>query len=192
MTCFPGIGMGLVAPSSYLAINSYFVSRRGLAMGICQAGIGLGFIAAPYLVEAMLRSYGFRGTMLLLGGISLNSIVGAVLYQPVEWHSFRLRLHKLINKDDQNGKCLVFSKKKRKCVICHVTSRCYRRLAPFHLLAVRHVILEPTSTPCFSFPWSLHQHGRQTNSRRGSDTSATRVPAMIYRSWKLISHKWSK
>jgi hypothetical protein len=54
------------------------------------------------------------------------------------------------------------------------------------------VILEPTSTPCFSFPWSHHQHGRQTNSSLGSDTSATRAPAKIYRSWKLISHKWSK
>jgi len=144
--------MGLVAPSSYLAINSYFVSRRGLAMGICQAGIGLGFIVVPYVVEAMLRNYGFRGTMLLLGGISLNSIVGALLYQPVEWHSFRLRLHKTINKEDANGKCLVLSNKKRKRVICHVTSCCYRRLAPFHLLAVRRMILEPKSTLCFSFP----------------------------------------
>jgi MFS family permease len=144
--------MGLVAPSSYLAINSYFVSRRGLAMGLCQAGIGLGFIAVPYLVEAMLRNYGFRGTMLLLGAISLNSIVGALLYQPVEWHSFRLRIHKAINKEDENGNCLVFSNKKMECVICHVTLRWYQCLAPFHLLAARHVILEPTSTPCFSFP----------------------------------------
>ena len=106
--------MGLVAPSSYLAINSYFVSRRGIAMGICQAGIGLGFIAVPYLVEAMLNNYGFRGTMLLLGGISLNSIVGALLYQPVERHSILLRLHKVINKEDENGKRLVLYKKKGK------------------------------------------------------------------------------
>lgn len=97
-----GIGMGLVAPSSYLAINSYFVSRRGLAMGFCQAGIGLGFIVVPYLVEAMLHSYGFRGTMLLLAGISFNSFVGALLYQPVEWHTVLLRLHKTIVKEDES------------------------------------------------------------------------------------------
>ncbi|XP_069674659.1 uncharacterized protein [Periplaneta americana] len=96
-----GIGMGLVAPSSYLAINSYFVSRRGLAMGICQAAIGLGFIAVPYLVQAMLNTYGFRGTMLLLGGIALNSVVGALLYHPVEWHMIRLRLHKTISKEEE-------------------------------------------------------------------------------------------
>lgn len=126
--------MGLVAPSSYLAINSYFVSRRGIAMGICQAGIGLGFIAVPYLVEAMLHNYGFRGTMLLLGGISLNSIVGALLYQPVERHSILLRLHKVINREDEKGKRLVLSKRKMKYVIYHVTSRCHRPLSPFHLL----------------------------------------------------------
>jgi MFS family permease len=95
--------MGLVAPSSYLAINSYFVTRRGLAMGFCQAGIGLGFIVVPYLVEAMLHTYGFRGTMLLLAGISLNSFVGALLYQPMEWHTVLLRLHKTIVKEDENG-----------------------------------------------------------------------------------------
>jgi MFS family permease len=111
--------MGLVAPSSYLAINSYFVARRGLVMGLCQAGIGLGFIVVPYLVEAMLRNYGFRGTMLLLGGISLNSIVGALLYQPVEWHSIRLRLHKTIMKEDEKGKRLVIFKKEKE--ICNLS-----------------------------------------------------------------------
>jgi MFS family permease len=96
--------MGLVAPSSYLAINSYFVSRRGIAMGLCQAGIGLGFIAMPYLVEALLNKYGFRGTMLILSGIALNSIVGALLYQPIKWHMVRLRLHKTIAKEDEDGR----------------------------------------------------------------------------------------
>ncbi|PSN41453.1 hypothetical protein C0J52_14533 [Blattella germanica] len=98
-----GIGMGLMAPSSYLAINSYFVARRGVAMGLCQAGIGLGFIAIPYLVQAMLDNYGFRGTMLLLGGVALNSIVGALLYHPVEWHMVRLRLHKTLSKHQDEG-----------------------------------------------------------------------------------------
>lgn len=99
--------MGLVAPSSYLAINSYFVSRRGLAMGLCQAGIGLGFITMPYLVDTLLHNYGFRGTMLLLGGIALNSVVGALLYQPIKWHMVRLRLHKTVAKDDEDGNVLI-------------------------------------------------------------------------------------
>ncbi|KAJ9587652.1 hypothetical protein L9F63_018904, partial [Diploptera punctata] len=98
-----GIGMGLVAPSSYLAINSYFIEKRGFAMGFCQTGIGLGFIVVPHLVQAMLDNYGFRGTMLILGGIALNSIVGALLYHPVEWHMVRLRLHKNLIKQEDEG-----------------------------------------------------------------------------------------
>lgn len=85
------MGLGLVAPSSYLAFNSFFLQRRGLVMGVCQAAIGLGFIAAPIVVEKLLDQYGFRGTMLLLAGIALNSLVGAVLYQPVEWHQKKMQ-----------------------------------------------------------------------------------------------------
>ncbi|XP_066994368.2 uncharacterized protein [Anabrus simplex] len=81
-----GVGLGLVAPSSYLAFNSYFSKRRALAMGLCQAAIGLGFIAAPPIIQLLLEKYGFRGTMLILGGIALNSVLGAMLYQPVQRH----------------------------------------------------------------------------------------------------------
>ncbi|XP_049959236.1 uncharacterized protein LOC126475429 [Schistocerca serialis cubense] len=84
-----GVGLGLVVPASYLAFNSYFLERRGLAMGLCQACVGLGFIGAPPVVQALLHSYGFRGAMLVLGGIGLHSVVGAVLYQPVRWHQRR-------------------------------------------------------------------------------------------------------
>ncbi|KAJ8871271.1 hypothetical protein PR048_027579, partial [Dryococelus australis] len=84
-----GIGLGMVAPSSYLAFNTYFLERRALAMGVCQAGIGLGFIVAPPLVQCLLDQYGYRGTMLVLSGISLNGVVGAVLYQPVRRHMVR-------------------------------------------------------------------------------------------------------
>ena len=77
-------------------------------MGLCQTGIGLGFIAVPHLVQAMLENYGFRGTMLLLGGIALNSVVGALLYQPVEWHMVRLRLHKNLTKQEDEGNNMVY------------------------------------------------------------------------------------
>jgi hypothetical protein len=76
-------------------------------MGLCQAGIGLGFIVVPYLVGALLQNFGFRGAMLLLSGIALNSVVGALLYQPVEWHMVRLRLHKTATKDDEGGEFLI-------------------------------------------------------------------------------------
>nr|CAD7458688.1 unnamed protein product [Timema tahoe] len=95
-----GIGLGMVAPSSYLAFNSYFLERRGLAMGLCQAGIGLGFIVAPPLVQYLLEDYGYRGTMLILSGIALNGVVGAVLYQPVRYHLVR-KAPKIVDKESE-------------------------------------------------------------------------------------------
>nr|CAD7398445.1 unnamed protein product [Timema cristinae] len=95
-----GIGLGMVAPSSYLAFNSYFLERRGLAMGLCQAGIGLGFIVAPPLVQYLLEDYGYRGTMLILSGIALNGVVGAVLYQPVRYHLVR-KAPKMLDKESE-------------------------------------------------------------------------------------------
>nr|CAD7602481.1 unnamed protein product [Timema genevievae] len=94
------IGLGMVAPSSYLAFNSYFLERRGLAMGLCQAGIGLGFIVAPPLVQYLLEDYGYRGTMLILSGIALNGVVGAVLYQPVRYHLVR-KAPKIVDKESE-------------------------------------------------------------------------------------------
>nr|CAD7446735.1 unnamed protein product [Timema bartmani] len=97
---YGSIGLGMVAPSSYLAFNSYFLERRGLAMGLCQAGIGLGFIVAPPLVQYLLEDYGYRGTMLILSGIALNGVVGAVLYQPVRYHLVR-KAPKIVDKESE-------------------------------------------------------------------------------------------
>ncbi|GLH01440.1 Uncharacterized protein GBIM_07590 [Gryllus bimaculatus] len=79
-----GVGLGLLAPSSYLAFNSYFNEKRGIAMGICQAAIGLGFMVAPPVCQYLLEQYSFRGAILILGGIALNSIVGAMLFRPLK------------------------------------------------------------------------------------------------------------
>ncbi|XP_046395056.1 monocarboxylate transporter 5-like [Ischnura elegans] len=81
-----GVGFGLIAPSSFLAFNSYFLRRRGFAMGICQAGIGLGFMASPPIITYLIREYSFSGTMLILSGVALHSLLGAALYQPIKWH----------------------------------------------------------------------------------------------------------
>lgn len=43
--------------------------------------------------------YGFRGTLLLVSGISLQSIVGTALMQPVEWHMKKVE----VPEDKENG-----------------------------------------------------------------------------------------
>lgn len=81
-----GLGLGLIMPATFLAINDYFTDRRSHAVGISMAGTGVGQMVMPQVVRYLLDSYGYRGTILILGAMSLNGVVGALLFQPVEWN----------------------------------------------------------------------------------------------------------
>ncbi|KAG8229385.1 hypothetical protein J437_LFUL000906 [Ladona fulva] len=81
-----GLGLGLIAPSSFVAVNAYFSQKRGRAVGFGLAGTGMGQMLMPQAVGLLLDEYGFRGAMLILGAVATHSIMGAMLFQPVHWH----------------------------------------------------------------------------------------------------------
>lgn len=67
-------------------IAKYFHRRRGLANGLTMAGNALGGIIMPLVVHRLITEYALRGCFLIMGSLLLNSCVGAMLWQPVEWH----------------------------------------------------------------------------------------------------------
>lgn len=69
-----GVGLGLISPSTFIAVNSYFTTRRGQAIGLAMAGTGLGQMIMPHVVRMLLDSYGFKGTILIMGGLALNGV----------------------------------------------------------------------------------------------------------------------
>ncbi|KAK3924978.1 Monocarboxylate transporter 12, partial [Frankliniella fusca] len=79
-------GYNLTMASFSYAVNSYFRKRRSEAMGFAMTVTGLGPVFMPLLISLAMKMYGARGTALLLGGLSLHSVVGACLLQPVRWH----------------------------------------------------------------------------------------------------------
>lgn len=81
-----GLGLGLIMPATFLAINSYFTDQRSHAVGISMAGTGIGQMVMPQVVRYLLDAYGYRGTTLIIGAMSLNGVVGALLFQPVKWN----------------------------------------------------------------------------------------------------------
>ncbi|XP_063224544.1 monocarboxylate transporter 14 [Bacillus rossius redtenbacheri] len=81
-----GLGVGFATTSGFVALNHYFVKYRGQAVGLSMAGTAVGFMLMPQLVQLVIREYGFTGSVLLLGGVSLHSIVGSLLLQPIKWH----------------------------------------------------------------------------------------------------------
>ncbi|KYN27412.1 PREDICTED: uncharacterized protein LOC108757515 [Trachymyrmex cornetzi] len=83
---FVGTGAGLAFPPTVYIVTSYFVRFRGLANGLCISGSALGSIFLPPVLGFLLREYGYRGAVLIMGAVTLNVWASALLYHPVEWH----------------------------------------------------------------------------------------------------------
>ncbi|XP_043267855.1 uncharacterized protein [Venturia canescens] len=87
LICFvQGIGLGVMNNICNANFNSYWVKRRTRVMSAAHVIIGLGGIVYPITIEKFMNVYGFRGTVALTAGLSLNCIVAMMLMHPVEWH----------------------------------------------------------------------------------------------------------
>jgi len=51
-----------------------------------MTAMGLGPVFMPLVISKLMDIYGVTGTALILGGLSLHSLVAALLLQPVKWH----------------------------------------------------------------------------------------------------------
>ncbi|GIY29993.1 monocarboxylate transporter 2 [Caerostris darwini] len=67
-------------------IAKYFYRRRGLANGLTMAGNALGGIVMPLVANKLISEYSVRGCFLIMASVLLHACVGAMLWQPVEWH----------------------------------------------------------------------------------------------------------
>ncbi|CAD7089844.1 unnamed protein product [Hermetia illucens] len=82
-----GAGFGLFASASSLALNTYFKEKRRFAAGFSWTMTSLGPIVMPYVVTALLREYGVQGTVLIFTGLAMHAVAGAMIFQPVLWHT---------------------------------------------------------------------------------------------------------
>ncbi|XP_061381723.1 monocarboxylate transporter 12-like, partial [Danaus plexippus] len=78
---FPGIGGGLSTTPGIVIVSQYFDKHRALANGICVSGTAVGSFVFPMLIEKLVGTYGFHGTVLLLGAGMLHVCVSATLYR---------------------------------------------------------------------------------------------------------------
>lgn len=76
-----GIGFGMMVPVSYSTINQYFVKKRTTVMSAIKAFQGLILMCYPQVLRQLILYYGFRGTLLVISGISLHTIPGMLLMQ---------------------------------------------------------------------------------------------------------------
>ncbi|KYM93885.1 Monocarboxylate transporter 12 [Cyphomyrmex costatus] len=81
-----GIGAGLSFPPTVYIVTQYFEKLRGMANGLCISGSAIGTIVLPPLLQYLLDCFGYRGAVLIMGAITLNTLVCGLLYHPVEQH----------------------------------------------------------------------------------------------------------
>lgn len=78
-----GTGCSFVHLSAHIATSQYFTKRHGLANGLSWLGSSIGqFISAPFL-QLLIDYYGWRGAMLIEGGLVFNTLVAAMFFRPI-------------------------------------------------------------------------------------------------------------
>jgi sugar phosphate permease len=69
------VGSGAQSLTYIRVLSAWFDRRRGLAIGACMAGYGLGYVFVPMFTQAMIHAFGWRLAYAGLGGLA---IVGAL------------------------------------------------------------------------------------------------------------------
>ncbi|CAH1237914.1 SLC16A4 [Branchiostoma lanceolatum] len=77
-----GLSYALVFAPSVAMLGRYFDKRRALVNGIALSGSGATFALAP-ICQLLEQEYGWRGALLLLGGVTLNLCVSGALLRPI-------------------------------------------------------------------------------------------------------------
>ena len=79
-----GIGMGMVWNSSVSILPRYFDKYKATAAGITLCGLGVGGFVFPPIIKALMDTYGWRGTFLMMGGIYAHGAVLGSLFAPIK------------------------------------------------------------------------------------------------------------
>ncbi|CAG5121267.1 unnamed protein product, partial [Candidula unifasciata] len=84
-----GLGYALSYSPCVVMVGLHFKKRRSLANGISVSGSGVGSFVVPNLIRWLLNLYGLPGCLLILGGLTLNVSVCALLIRPLSSYKKR-------------------------------------------------------------------------------------------------------
>ncbi|XP_066299403.1 monocarboxylate transporter 12-like [Branchiostoma lanceolatum] len=79
-----GLGLCLMYSPSLAMIGRYFDKRHATANGIAVCGAGVGIFALPPLFQFLIDEFGWRGSLVIVGGLLLNGCVCGALMRPIQ------------------------------------------------------------------------------------------------------------
>ena len=80
---FSGIGLGLALTPSLTMVSHYFDKRYSVANGLAYSGSGVGILVLAPLAQVLIVHYGWRGALLIIGGLCFNVAVSGALLRPL-------------------------------------------------------------------------------------------------------------
>ena len=83
MYSLAGTGIGLAYVPCISVVGMYFDKKRTVAIGIVVSGLGVGTCIAPPTINGLVNHYGWRGCLLLLGGLCSHLVVCGALFRPL-------------------------------------------------------------------------------------------------------------
>ena len=78
------MGASLVYVAAVIVVGIHFHDKYTIANGIAFVGPGVGVFVFPPLLRYLIDLYGWRGSMLIQGGIALHILIGAVVFRPLK------------------------------------------------------------------------------------------------------------
>ena len=78
-----GASFSVCYVTSVLTVAYYFDKRRALATGLSLCGTGIGTFTFAPVCEILIGMYGWRGTFLIMGAVSLHICVCGALFRPL-------------------------------------------------------------------------------------------------------------
>ena len=82
-----GIGLGLSLTPSLTMVGLYFDKRYSLANGLAYSGSGVGILVLAPVAQVFIDTYGWRGSLLLLGALCLHVTTCGALLHPLRTRS---------------------------------------------------------------------------------------------------------
>ncbi|XP_033759356.1 monocarboxylate transporter 13-like [Pecten maximus] len=128
-----GLSIALIVPTGIVQVSKYFRKRIGLANGILMAGLSLGGLVMPPMIQLIVLEYTLHGALLLTSGIIFNALPAAVLQRPPEFYRriFTLKrknylgvLQHIISSDSKDTK--IYNKKNHPLVTEHDNQMKYK------------------------------------------------------------------
>lgn len=86
-----GVGRSAVFVVCTAAVARWFVSKRGLAVGITACGVGVGLLVVPPMSEYVVRTRGWQAAFVFLGALAflINMVAGLFIRHRTEDHGLR-------------------------------------------------------------------------------------------------------